>query len=107
MALRSGDAVNYRYGWLGVSALGAMGLDQLCVTPSMAQSNADTGAGHALPAVTVDAPKSRHAVTGAAQSHPRRVARSAAKPQPTPPRAATVAEENPRGPFGAMLPAAP
>ena len=98
MALRSGDAVNYRYGWLGASALGAVRLSLFCITPSMAQqSNADTGAGHALPAVTVDAPKSRHAASGAAQSRPRHVARSAAKPRPTPPRATTVVEENPRG----------
>ena len=98
MALRSGDAVNYRYRWLGAFALGAMGLSLLCITPSMAQqSNANSGAGQALPAVTVDAPKSRHTVGGTAQGRPRRVTQSAAKPKPTPPRAVVVAEENPRG----------
>ena len=98
MTLRSGDALNCRYLLLSASALGAIELGLLSVTPSIAQqSNAGADAGHALPAVTVDAPKSRGAATNAAPRSPQRAARSAARPRPAPPRALAIVEENPRG----------
>lgn len=98
MTLRSGDALNYRYLLLSASALGAIELGLLSVTPAIAQqSNAGADAGHTLPAVTVDSPKSRRAATNAAPRRQQRAARGAARPRPAPPRGVAIAEENPRG----------